>query len=80
MTTQGVRLPIVDIGMRMLSWRELAAAQGFPASYVLERRPDGTTLNKREIVRLIGNSVCPPLAEAVVRANLTTEAAKKNAA
>ncbi len=49
--------------MRMLTPRELAAAQGFPADYWL---PD----NKSTAVRLIGNSVCPPLAEAIVRANL----------
>jgi DNA (cytosine-5)-methyltransferase 1 len=70
-------LPIVDIGMRMLTWRELAAAQGFPAGYVLDRGADGAPLSKRDIVRLIGNSVCPALAEAVVRANLVAGTAER---
>ena len=67
---QAAGLPIVDIGMRMLAWRELAGAQGFPSTYVLDRTADGP-LNKRDIMRLIGNSVCPAVAEAVVRANLS---------
>lgn len=61
----GVALPIVDIGMRMLSPAELAAAQGFPATYDMT---DGGRLTKTAQVRLIGNSVCPPVAAAVVRA------------
>lgn len=69
-TVDGVERPVTDIGMRMLSWRELAAAQGFAPGYVLDRGPEGRALTKTEIVRLVGNSVCPPLAEAVVRANL----------
>jgi DNA (cytosine-5)-methyltransferase 1 len=51
-----------DIGMRMLTPRELARAQGFPDSYILE----GST---RDQIARIGNSVCPPLAAAIVRAN-----------
>ncbi len=54
---------IVDVTMRMLQPRELARAQGFPDTYEL-------TGTKREQVARIGNSVCPPLAEAVVRAQL----------
>lgn len=54
---------IVDIGMRMLQPHELAAAQGFPPDY------DLGDLSKRDQVRLIGNSVCPHVAEAIVRAN-----------
>jgi len=73
-------LPIIDIGMRMLTWREIAAAQGFPAGYILDRRADGAALSKRDIVRLIGNSVCPAMAEAVVRANLDAGAAQIGAA
>lgn len=56
-----------DIGMRMLQPRELARAQGFPDSYVLQ----GT---KTDQIARIGNSVCPQLAEALVRANTTSEA------
>lgn len=73
-TVHGVDLPIVDIGMRMLSPAELARAQGFPAAYVLDRLPDGSPLSKKSQVRLIGNSVCPPLAAAVIRAILGIDA------
>lgn len=57
---------IVDIGMRMLQPHELLMAQGFPVDYNLG---DNTKATK---VRLIGNSVPPPFAEAMVRANYNT--------
>lgn len=60
---QGEPYRIVDIGMRMLQPHELAGAQGFPADYQFGN------LTKRDTVRLIGNSVCPHVAEAIVRAN-----------
>lgn len=53
---------IEDIGMRMLKPRELAKAQGMPDDYIL-------TGNRSEQVHAIGNSVCPVVAEVVVRAN-----------
>lgn len=64
---------ITDIGMRMLTPRELFKAQGFPADYEIEtgmfedgvRRP----LTKTAQVRMCGNSVCPPIAAALVSAN-----------
>jgi three-Cys-motif partner protein len=58
---------IADIGMRMLQPRELARAQGFEDTYVL-------TGSKREQVARIGNSVCPPVARAVVAALFGPEA------
>lgn len=64
-TVGGVPHPIVDIGMRMLSLPELAAAQSFPADYDLT---DGGRLSKTTGIRLVGNSVCPVFAEAIVRA------------
>lgn len=63
----GVDYAIADIGLRMLEPRELARAQGFPDSYVLE----GT---KAEQIARVGNSVCPDVAAAIVRANLGREA------
>lgn len=61
---------IVDIGMRMLTPRELFAAQGFPADYIIDPvGPSGKPLTKTAQIRMCGNSVCPPLAEALVRAN-----------
>lgn len=61
---------IVDIGFRMLTPRELARAQGFPDSYHLELGADGKKLTTEDQVRLIGNSVPPQVAAAIVRANL----------
>ena len=69
---------IVDIGMRMLTPRELFLAQGFPPDYVIDKAwhigPRGEiveqTLTKEQQIRMCGNSVCPPVAEALVRANV----------
>lgn len=111
-TINGEQFAIVDIGMRMLSPRELARAQGFPDSYVLDpmverNRETGeirlaqaapisesahnprmlstrkgknakpvwvkAPLSKSAQVRMIGNSVCPPVAAAIIRANFAHE-------
>lgn len=53
---------IVDIGMRMLTPRELARAQGFPDDYIL------TGTNTSQVAK-IGNSVSPYPAAALVRVN-----------
>ncbi|TGV07703.1 DNA cytosine methyltransferase [Alcaligenaceae bacterium 429] len=68
---------IVDIGLRMLSPRELYRAQGFPESYVIDRKPDGSPLTKTAQVRMCGNSVCPPLAHAIVQANYSEQQAMR---
>jgi hypothetical protein len=49
---------IVDIGMRMLTPRELFRAQGFPDSYIIDRTADGTPISKTDQIRMCGNSVC----------------------
>ncbi|WP_175682684.1 DNA cytosine methyltransferase [Burkholderia cenocepacia] len=94
-TIHGEDYAIVDIGMRMLTPRELARAQGFPDSYVLDpmvevrrnqkamqRTRKGphapvkwkrAPLSKSAQVRMIGNSVCPDVATALVRANFSHE-------
>jgi DNA (cytosine-5)-methyltransferase 1 len=59
----GVDYAIVDIGMRMLSPRELYRAQGFPDSYIIDRTKEGKPLSKASQVRMCGNSVSPVLAE-----------------
>lgn len=69
-TVAGQQYQITDIGMRMLEPHELYAAQGFPASYVIAPVIDGKPLPKYAQVRMCGNSVCPPLAAALVRANV----------
>jgi DNA (cytosine-5)-methyltransferase 1 len=61
---------IVDIGLRMLTPRELFRAQGFPEDYVIEVDADGKPYPKDAQVARCGNSVCPQLAEALVRANV----------
>jgi DNA (cytosine-5)-methyltransferase 1 len=76
-TIDAVTYVIVDIGLRMLKPRELARAQGFPDDYILDpivrkflrgkwvERP----LTIAEQISAIGNSVCPPVARALVAAN-----------
>jgi DNA (cytosine-5)-methyltransferase 1 len=66
---------VVDIGMRMLSTRELFTAQGFPEGYVIAPVFGGKRLTERAQQRLVGNSVSPPVARALVAANLGTAAA-----
>ena len=65
-TVHGVDYQITDIGLRMLEPHELLRAQfgRFAAEYDLSRAP-----TKAAKVRLIGNSVCPEVAEALVRSN-----------
>ena len=61
---------IYDVGLRMLTPRELARAMGFPDDYVIERFADGREVPRSQQVAKIGNAVCPRVAEALVRANL----------
>lgn len=44
-------------------------ALGFPDSYVIDLEHEGRALSKSDQVRLCGNSVCPPMAAALVRSN-----------
>ncbi|MGL6512932.1 DNA cytosine methyltransferase [Aeromonas hydrophila] len=69
-TVRGEDYQIVDIGMRMLEPHELFAAQGFPADYVIGHDATGKKFTKTAQVARCGNAVCPPLAAALVRANL----------
>ena len=73
-----------DIGMRMLQPVELYRAQGFPSGYVHEHGIDADgkqiKLTKTAQVRMCGNSVCPPLSEALVRANFRHEMAWRSVA
>ncbi len=61
---------IRDIGLRMLTPRELYRAMGFPADYVIDRDYLGNPYPKNQQVARCGNAVCPAMAEALVRANL----------
>ncbi len=79
-TIAGEEYAIVDIGMRMLTPRELFRCQGFPASYEITTVPFETplglkttqTLTKKAQTRLVGNSVPPHVAAALIAANLGT--------
>ncbi len=68
-TIRGEEYEIVDIGLRMLQPRELFNAQGFPAAYIIDHDSSGKRITKTKQVALCGNSVPPPVAEALVRAN-----------
>ncbi|MGD6993982.1 DNA cytosine methyltransferase [Sutcliffiella horikoshii] len=69
-TINGRDYQIADIGMRMLQPHELYAAQGFPTEYVIDRDYKGRAYPKTQQVARCGNSVPPPFAESLVRANL----------
>lgn len=80
----GETYAITDIGMRMLTPRERFRAQGFPDSYIIDHGLDEQgarvplTLDAQG--RMCGNSVCPPLAEALVLANVVNVAGERAAA
>jgi DNA (cytosine-5)-methyltransferase 1 len=67
-TVHGEEYVIADIGLRMLTPRELYRAQGFHDGYIIDPIFDGKPLSKTAQVRMCGNSVCPPNATAMVRA------------
>lgn len=76
-TIAGEEYAIVDIGMRMLTPRELFKCQGFPDGYEIDRvmlptplgLPIASQLTKKAQTRLVGNSVPPHLAAALIGAN-----------
>jgi len=68
----GTKYQIIDITLRMLTPRELFSAQGFPENYIIDRTLSGRMLTKEEQVRMVGNSVSPEVAEAIVKANVFT--------
>lgn len=68
---------IHDIAMRMLTPRELYNAMGFPPDYIIDRDYTGKEYGKTKQVARCGNAVCPPMAEALVRANLPEWCAEK---
>lgn len=66
----GEKYRIADICMRMLEPRELYNAQGFPDDYIIETDCYGNKYPKSKQVARCGNSVPPPFATAIVRANM----------
>lgn len=69
-TISGTEYQIVDIGLRMLSPRELYNAQGFPSDYEIEFDCYGKAYPKSAQVARCGNAVPPPFATALARANV----------
>ena len=61
-TVGGIEHVIRDVGMRMLTPRELARAQGFPDSYVL-------TGTKTSQISRVGNAVVPAMSRVLAEAN-----------
>ena len=66
---QGEPWVVVDIGLRMLTPPELYGCQGLPAGYIIDHGHDGRAFTKSAQVRMVGNSVSPPPATALLRAN-----------
>lgn len=61
---------MADIGLRMLTPRELYRANGFPDDYIIDHDYTGKPYGKTKQVARCGNAVPPPFATALVRANL----------
>ncbi|WP_370073937.1 DNA cytosine methyltransferase [Salipiger bermudensis] len=83
---EGETYVVVDVGMRMLTPRELFTAQGFPTDYVIEgvwheNGYDWTfkAFSKDVQISCVGNSVCPQVAKALAEAN-TQHLIKREAA
>lgn len=70
---------IVDVGMRMLTIRERFLAQGFPPDWIIDIEIDGKPASGKVLGRLVGNSVCPPEAYALVAANCNAAVAMEAA-
>lgn len=85
-TVEGEYYAISDICLRMLAARELYRGQGFPESYIINLMIEVVRRGKRKRVklsntaqvRMCGNSVCPPVARAIVAANVPEMAIWKN--
>lgn len=72
-TIEGESYCITDIGLRMLEPHELYKAQGFPDAYRIDEVTMGGVrkrLPKHAQVRMCGNSVCPPMSQALAAANV----------
>ena len=66
---KGTPYVIVDITLRMLKPHELYRAQGFPATYKIDKGADGKPFTVTEQVHMCGNSVSPPPMAALAMAN-----------
>lgn len=69
---------IGDVGMRMMIPEELKLGQGFPGDYIIDiESVIGKKYCEAKQIARIGNSVSPPVATALIRANCADMAYKK---
>jgi len=66
---KGEKYQISDICMRMLQTHEQFKAQGFRESYVFTHDEHGNPISRADQNEKLGNSVSPPVSEALTRAN-----------
>lgn len=76
-TINKIQYQIIDIGMRMLTARELYNAQGFPPDYIIDTDCNGKKYPINKQIARCGNAVPPPFAEALARANCSDLCANK---
>lgn len=77
-TIKSKEYQVQDIYLRMLTPKELYLAQGFPKNYKINiTLSNGRKLPKSSQVRMCGNSVCPTLASAIVKANYKVKVIEK---
>lgn len=69
-TVAGEEYQIIDIGMRMLTPRELFRAHSFPEDYIIDPLHEGKRLTKTDQVAKVGNSVARRVYAAVLQANV----------
>lgn len=69
-TIKGVDYACIDIGMRMLTPRELFRGHGFSEKYIIEHDFEGKEYTKKQQVNKVGNSVPPAFAKTLVELNL----------
>ncbi len=69
-TVLGEEYYVKDIFMRFLEPREMFKMTGFPAEYKIDYDIDGNVISREKKVAKCGNAVTPPVATALVRANL----------
>jgi DNA (cytosine-5)-methyltransferase 1 len=52
----------------------------YPHTYIIDRTATGKAVTKTAQIRMCGNSVCPPIARAIIRAHFAHEVRKEAAA